>query len=226
VLELQPTSINLLSLPNYEPNISIKDESSPWSESFNINTVGVEGTIKLDSTNYPVAPGMLGRTQYSGTGSVFQTTNEIACILSGSDIYDFSVIVVFEPKYIIINDLGFDIVYKQELFNNIYPLRSKDYHGLMYEKGDKDFRIGIKDDTTQMINYSGIFNLENELDVDIKIKINKNSPQFNRQMKIFSYDQIDYYILIRIINQTYDKGTVYLFNNAIDLNKYKYDEKN
>jgi hypothetical protein len=210
VLELQPTSINLLSLPNYEPNISIKDESSPWSESFNINTVGVEGTIKLDSTNYPVAPGMLGRTQYSGTGSVFQTTNEIACILSGSDIYDFSVIVVFEPKYIIINDLGFDIVYKQELFNNIYPLRSKDYHGLMYEKGDKDFRIGIKDDTTQMINYSGIFNLENELDVDIKIKINKNSPQFNRQMKIFSYDQIDYYILIRIINQTYDKGTVYI----------------
>ena len=210
VLELQPTSINLLSLPNYEPNISIKDESSPWSESFNINTVGVEGTIKLDSTNYPVAPGMLGRTQYSGTGSVFQTTNEIACILSGSDIYDFSVIVVFEPKYIIINDLGFDIVYKQELFNNIYPLRSKDYHGLMYEKGDKDFRIGIKDDTTQMINYSGIFNLENELDVDIKIKINKNSPQFNRQMKIFSYDQIDYYILIRIINQTYDKGTIYI----------------
>ena len=209
VLELQPSSINLLSLPDYEPNISIKDESSPWSESFNINTIGVEGTIKLDSTNYPVAPGMIGSSQYNGSG-VFQTTNEIACILSGSDIYDFSVIVVFEPKYIIINNLGFDIVYKQEQFSNIYPLRSNDYHGLMYEKGDKDFRIGIKDDTTQMIHYSGIFNLENELDIDLKIKINKNSPQFNREMKIFSYDTVEYYLLIRVINQTYDKGTVFI----------------
>ena len=92
----------------------------------------------------------------------------------------------------------------------MYPLRSKDYHGLMYENGPKDFRIGIKDDFNQQINYSGIFNLENELDVDLKVKINKNSPMFNRQMKLFSYDGVEYYILLRIINQTYDKGTVYI----------------
>ena len=29
-------------------------------------------------------------------------------------------------------------------------------------------------------------------------------------MKLFSYDGKEYYILIRIINQTYDQGTVYL----------------
>ena len=209
VLELQPSSINLLSLPEYEPNCCVKDESSPWSESFNINTIGVEGTIKLDTSNYAVAPGMIGRSQYNGSG-IFQTTNEIACLLSGSDIYDFSVIVIFEPKYIIINNLGFDIVYKQEGFNNMYPLKSKDYHGLMYENGEKNFRIGIKDDSLNVINYSGIFSLENELDIDLKIKINKNSPMFNREMKLFSYDGLEYYILLRLINQTYDKGTVYL----------------
>ena len=209
VLELQPSSISLLSLPDYEPNCSVKDESSPWSESFNINTIGVEGTIKLNTSNYPVAPGMAGKSQYGGGGG-FQTTNEIACLLSGSDIYDFSVIVVFEPKYIIINNLGFDIIYKQEGYNYMYPLRTKDYHGLMYESGPKDFRIGIKDDSLNVINYSGIFNLENELDVDLKVKINKNSPMFNRQMKLFSYDGVEYYILLRIINQTYDKGTVYI----------------
>ena len=29
-------------------------------------------------------------------------------------------------------------------------------------------------------------------------------------MKIFSYDGIEYYILIRVINKTYDQGTVYI----------------
>ena len=210
VFELQPSSINLLSLPDYEPSCSVKDESSPWCDSFNINTIGVEGTIKLNTTNYPVAPGMLGKSSYKGSGGLFETTNEIACLLSGSDIYDFSVIIVFEPKYIIINNLGFDIIYKQEGYNNMYLLRSKDYHGLLYENGEKDFRIGIKDDSLQTVNYSGIFNLENIIDVDLKIKINRNSPMFNREMKIFSYDGIDYYILIRVINQTYDNGTVYI----------------
>ena len=152
---------------------------------------------------------MLGKSTYNGSNGVFQTTNEIACLLSGSNIYDFSVIIVFEPKYIIINNLGFDIVYKQEGFNNMYPLRSKDYHGLMYENAEKDFRIGIKDDSLQIMNYSGIFNLENVLDVDLKIKINKNSSMFNKQMEIFSYDGTEYYILIRVINQSYDQGTVY-----------------
>ena len=139
VLELQPSSINLLSLPDYETNCSIKDESSPWCDSFNINTIGVEGTIKLKTSNYPVAPGMIKNSSYNGGGGIFQTTNEIACLLSGSDIYDFSVIVVFEPKYVIINNLGFDIVYQQEGYSNIYPLRSKDYHGLMYENDVKNF---------------------------------------------------------------------------------------
>ena len=210
VLELPASSISLLSLPDYEPNCSVKDENSSWSDSFNINTIGVEGTIKLNTSNYPVAPGMKGKSTYSGSGGIFQTTNEIACLIRGSDIYDFSVIVVFEPKYVIINNLGFDIVYRQEGFNNMYLLRAKDYHGLMYENGEKYFRIGIKDDSSNIVNYSNLFNLENELDVDLKIKFNKNSHIFNREMKIFSYDGVENYILIRVINKTYDNGTIYI----------------
>ena len=155
---------------------------------------------------------MLEKSKYNGSSELFQTTNEIACLLSGSDIYDFSVIVVFEPKYIIINNLGFDIYYKQEEFSNIYYLKSDNHQGLMYEKGEKYFRIGIKDETTKIINYSGIFSLDNLQDVDIKIKINKDTliPNKKVKMKIFSYDSKEFYILIRIINQTYDQGTVYI----------------
>ena len=209
VLELQPSSINLLSLPDYETDCVIKDANSPWSEPFNLNTIGVNGVVKLDSTNYPVAPGTIDTSQYNQNLN-FQATNEIACLLSGSDVYDFSVIVVFEPKYVIINNLGFDVVYQQERYSNIYPLRAKDHQTLIYEKGEKDFRIGIKDDLNMIYNFSGIFNLENIMDVDIKIKIDKTSKKYNQEMRLFSYDGKEYYILIRIINQTYDQGTVYI----------------
>ena len=167
VVELPPSSLSLLSLPNYETDCVIKDENSPWSQPFNMNTIGVQGVVKLDSTNYPVAPGTISTSQYNQNLS-FQATNEIACLLSGSDVYDFSVIIVFEPKYIIINNLGFDVVYKQEGCTNIYPLSSKDYQSMIYEKGEKNFRIGIMDDLSMNYNFSGIFNLENVMDVLMK----------------------------------------------------------
>ena len=209
ILELPPSSLSLMSLPNYETNCCIKDENSPWSDAFNMNTIGVQGTVKLNSTNYAVAPGMIGKSQYNQEGA-FQANNEVACLLSSSDIYDFSVIIVFEPKYIIINNLGFDITYKQENYTNEYLLRSKGHNTVIYEEGEKDFRIGIYDETSLVTNYSGIFNLENIMDVDIKVKINKNSPKFNSEMKIFSYEGKEYYILIRVINKSYDQGTVYI----------------
>ena len=206
IVELPPSSLSLLSLPEYETDCVIRDANSPWSAPFNINTIGVQGVVKLDSTNYPVNQGNTGNSQYNN----FQATNEIACLLSGSDVYDFSVIIVFEPKYVIINNLGFDIVYRQEGYNNMYPLRAKDYQTLIYEKGDKNFRIGIRNDSAMAYNFSGIFNLENIMDVDLKVKVDKNSSKYNQEMKLFSYDGKEYYILIRIINQTYDQGTVYL----------------
>ena len=202
---MPPSSLSLLSLPEYETDCVIRDANSPWSQPFNINTIGVQGVVKLDSTNYPVSQ---GSTQ--NLGNNFQATNEIACLLSGSDVYDFSVVIVFEPKYVIINNLGFDVVYRQEGYNNMYPLRAKENQTLIYEKGRKDFRIGIRNDSISAYNFSGIFNLENVMDVDLKIKIDKNSKKYNQEMKLFSYDGKEYYILIRVINQSYDQGTVYI----------------
>ena len=80
ILELPPSSLSLMSLPNYETNCCIKDENSPWSDAFNMNTIGVQGTVKLNSTNYAVAPGMIGKSQYNQEGA-FQANNEVACLL-------------------------------------------------------------------------------------------------------------------------------------------------
>ena len=129
--------------------------------------------------------------------------------------------------------MGFDVVYRQENCTNIYPLRIKNHQGMIYEKGNKDFRIGIKDDFSGVYNFSGIFNLENEMDVDIKIKIDKNNKKYNdKEMRIFSYDGREYYILVRVINQSYDQGTVFILlthpifpyfeiDSAICLGKFK-----
>ena len=197
--ELKPSTLHLLSFPDYEPQFSIKDESSNWSFPFNMNTVGIEGVIELDN--------IINNT-YS-----LKTINEIAVILSTSDLYDFSIIIIFEPKYVIINNLGFDIVYKQEnnSLNREYPLKTSEFQAIKYEKIDKFFRIGIYDEINHLTNYSGMFNIENNEDIDIKIKVNPNNSFLNnKDFKIFSYDAQDYYILIRVINHSYDNGTVFI----------------
>ena len=192
-LELMPSSLNLFSFPDYEPNFSIKDDNSNWSIPFNMNVVGIQSSIQLQSINNN------------------NEINEIAVILSNSDLYDYSIIIIFEPKYIIINNLGFDIIYKQKISILDKPLEKSQFDSLIYEKDEKYFKIGIFDEINNMTNYSGLFNIENNEDLDLKIKINPISPIFNKNdMKIFSYDGNEYYILIRVINHSYDNGTVYL----------------
>ena len=197
--ELKPSSLTLLSFPDYEPNFSIKDENSTWSIPFNMNTVGIEGVIQL----YNI----------SDNNESLQTINELAVILSTSDLYNFSIIIIFEPKYVIINNLGFDLIYKQEKnsFNKEYLLKKSEYHSLKYEKIDKFFKIGIYDEINNITNYSGLFNIENNEDIDLKVKIDPNASFINnKDMKIFSYNGVEYYILIRVINHSYDNGTVYI----------------
>ena len=196
--KLFPTSLNLLSFPDYEYTISIKDENSNWSESFNINVIGVQSSVKLNNQN-------------NQTESL-NLINEIAIIMSSSDIYNFSIIIIFEPKYVIINDLGFDIFYNQEnnSLNKQYLLKKSDFNVIKYEKINKHFRIGIYDTINHLTNYSGYFNLENDEDLDLKIRINRSSSLLPKDSKIFSYDGVNYYILIRIINHTYDNGTNYI----------------
>ena len=196
--KLRPTSLNLISFPDYEQKIMIKDDNSNWSKSFNINTIGVISSIQLDN-------------QFNQT-ELKTLKNEISIIIASSELYDFSIIIIFEPKYIIINNLGFDIFYSQEhnSLNTNNLLKKSEYQTVKYENVKKHFRIGIYDQVNHMTNYSGYFNLENNEDLDLKIKINPASSHFPKDSKIFSYDGNQYYILIRIINQTYDKGTVYI----------------
>ena len=193
--QLFPTSLNVFSFPDYEYKLSIKDESSEWSQAFNINTIGVQSSIQLKCQN-----------------ESSNLINEIAIIMSSSELYKFSIVIIFEPKYVFINNLGFDIVYNQEnnSLNKEYLLNKSDFHSIKYEKINKHFRIGIYDKIEHMTNYSGFFNLENNEDLDLKIRINPSFSPLPQDAKIFTYDGATHYILIRIINHSYDNGTSYI----------------
>ena len=196
--QIFPTSLGLFSFPDYEYTISIRDENSSWSDPFNINTIGIQSSIRLDNKFNQVR--------------LKQLINEIVVILTSSDLYDFSIIIIFEPKYIIINNLGFDIVYNQKNCSpNIeFLLKQSEFHTIKYEKIDKHFRIGIYDRISNKTNFSGYFNLENNEDVDLKLKINPSSFHLPKDSKLFSYDGTNYYILIRVINHSYDNGINYI----------------
>ena len=196
--KIAATSLFLISFPDFEQSMSIKDDNSNWSDLFDINTVGVNSSIQLDN-------------QFNQTESK-ELKNEIAIIIKSSELYDFSIIIIFEPKYVIINNLGFDIVYNQEnnSLNKDIILNKGEFQALKYENINKHFRIGIYDQINHMTNYSGYFNLENNEDLDLKIPINPSSYKFPKDANVFSYDGRLYYILVRLINQTYDKGTVYI----------------
>ena len=197
--ELKPSSLSLLSFPDYEPQFSLKDEYSNWSAPFNMNTIGIEGAILLDNVS----------NKKISLNSIY----EIAVIISNSDLYNYSIIIIFEPKYVVINNLGFDITYRQEIYslNQDFLLKNSEFQSLTYEKTEKYFKIGIYDEINHITNYSGLFNIESGEDLDLKVRINPNSHFLNnKDMKIFSYNGSEYYILIRLINNSYDNGTTYI----------------
>ena len=196
--QLYSSSLNMISFPDLESCLSIKDENSEWCQPFNINTVGVESSVKL-------------KNEFNANESK-ELMNEIAYIITSSDLYDFSIIIIFEPKYIFINNLGFDIVYHQEnyLSRKEYLLKKGEWTNIKFEDRDKKFRIGIYDQINHITNYSGWFNLDKNEDLDLKVIINPSSYNFPKDCKIFSYDRHIHYILIRIINHSYDNGTTYI----------------
>ena len=101
---------------------------------------------------------------------------DVACLISNSENYLYSVVLVFEQRYLLINNLGFDVYYMQEGeeagYN--YYLKDKSQQDLIYTKEKRIYRIGIENpNNNNEINWSGPFDVENVEDFDLMIKIDK-----------------------------------------------------
>ena len=109
------------------------------------------------------------------------------------------------------NNLGFDIYFKQEKDVDIL-IQDKTEKELFYRDKEKIYRLGLKNSDDRLISYSQPFSADNVNDVDLLIKIGNKDLHKYKQFRnnIFMNNSKDNYILIRIINKTYDDGTFYL----------------
>ena len=197
--QLQNNRLNLISLPNNEEKFIIRSEDSQWSQPFDINTTGVNGAITIDAQVESIQ-------KKTSTKS-----KDIACLITKSQKYNKSIVIIFEERYLLYNNLGFDIYYKQE--NDIEILLSdKSEKELFYNNKKKTYRLGLFNSDEKLFCYSQPFSADNVSDVDLTIRIGKKDlPKYNNfRNNIYTNNNKDYYILIRIINKSYDDGTFYL----------------
>ena len=157
----------------------------------------------------------------------------ISCTTLNSVDFIYSNIVIFEPKYVLINNLDFDIYYYQitkEKKKLIKTLKKDDKICLSYKQtSDKKlFKLGLK--FGNKYSWSGPFNIDESKDYDYKIEVNqdllkkyrnnaytsgkRNYIYFRIKCKIYQYTT--YIILsfcefpdLEIINRTTEKIEVY-----------------
>ena len=191
--------LNLITLQNNTEMLMIRSEESMWSKPFDINTIGVNGAITIDDQIDTIHNKKCTKSK------------DIACLISKSRKYNKSTVIIFEQRFLLYNNLGFDIYYKQENNEDI-PLNDKCEKELFYKNKEKIYRLGLFNSDEKIFCYSQPFSAENVSDVDLSIRIgNSDLVKYDKfRNNIFTNNNKDYYILIRIINKTYDEGTFYL----------------
>ena len=196
---LPKNSLNLITLPNNEDKFIIRSVDSKWSKPFDINTIGVNGAVTIDGQVESVQKEILPKSK------------DIATLISKSQKYKRSTVIVFEQRFLLFNHLGFDIYYKQEEDVEIL-IQDQTEKELFYKGNKKIYRLGLKNSDLKIFSYSQPFSADNVNDVDLLIRIgNSDLPKYKKfRNNIFTNNNKDNYILIRIINKTYDDGTFYL----------------
>ena len=197
--QLPKNSLNLITLTNNDDKFIIRSEDSNWSKPFDINSIGVNGAVTIESKVESVQKELLTKSK------------DIACLISKSQKYKRSTVIVFEQRFLLYNDLGFDIYYKQEDDVEIL-IQDKTEKELYYKGNKKIYRLGLMNSDLKIFSYSEPFSADNVNDVDLLIRLGKSDLHKYRKFKnnIFTNNNKDNYILVRIINKTYDDGTFYL----------------
>ena len=140
----------------------------------------------------------------------------ILCKTSNSLNYKYSNILVFEPKYILINDLDFDIYIQQinednKPIDEIKKINAKKYIPLYYKTQKKIiFKIGIKvSKSSPLVSLSGSFELENSMEYELKVEVDESFKDKYPKNVFYIRDKI--YLYFRIKDKITDEGNVYLF---------------
>ena len=143
-------------------------------------------------------------------------TYNILCKTSNSINYKYSNILLFEPKYILINDLDFDIYIQQineenKPIDDIIKIISKKNIPLYYKIQKKIiFKIGIKvSQDNPLISLSGEFELDNSMEYELKVEVDESYKEKYPKNTFYMGNKL--FLYFRIKDKISDEGNVYLF---------------
>ena len=188
VLSCQKEDIQNLLISSNENNFNDKIK-------INVNVINLENNIEIEKD---------------------KIIHNILCKASNSVNYIYSNILLFEPKYILVNDLDFNIYFQQINENNkpldeIKKVVSKKYISLSYKREKKIiFKIGVKvNKRSEMISFSGLFELDNLMEYDLKVEVDATFKSKYSKNIFKMANKI--YLYFRVKNKITDDGNVYLF---------------
>ena len=198
--ELKSGSLTLLNHSHIGDNkYIIREENSRWSEPFDLRTINKKGTIEID-------------TEIEKEEKNIINTKDISCILSWGKNYENSRILIFQEQFLIHNKLKFDIYYRQEndKEKTNHFLKKETLESINRVKEKKIFRLGLFDSSCGEFNYSSPFDIGILKGVDLLIKINEFEKDKYDKHFVYTNNEKNYYILIRIESYVFDDGLVYL----------------
>ena len=166
-VKILPLSLNLMNNQNTKQSFKIKSENSSWSDKFNINTVGNTGVSSLEEKKDDKI-----------------NILDITIGIQTSWFFANSLLISIEPRFILVNKMGFDIEYKQ--YNN--KLNKDENEKIFKEqiiKNDENIKLTlvknmhrrakkmIKIKFNESDSYSCPFDLEEIAEIDLKIPISE-----------------------------------------------------
>lgn len=216
--KIQPKEMNLINNPKNNTKAKIIIEKSSWSDYFDISTHGI---IAGNSVTYP-----------NPRNPDYLINYEFVTIVTYSNNFNYSKILIIEQRHIIVNITGIDLKFRQILnsdqyinetqmiFNNSHDTLKLNQNKIL-NKTSKHIQFfianGLKneeDDCEEL--WSQPINIDNLQENDITIFI-PNYFNFKTQstldsidINIYQYDEKCKFFLIRVLVQSLDNGLIYI----------------
>lgn len=220
--------VNLFNLPKNEEKAKLKSEISEWSNSFKMNTHGVDGVVSLESKKNSKSE--IDEINTFDLNHSYIT--DVGMIISSSSYFNHSTLLILEPHYLMVNKLGIDLQYRQ-MFSEHNPCReihdffNTDTKLLTFNKPDHiddlkkinkylQFIIENKNDSNFRNieeNWSPVMNIDNIEEFNIKLPIPKHDIERLKSThgsNVFTYDGENYFILIRVTINSNDHVLIYV----------------
>lgn len=175
-----------------EKKALIKNNDSNWSKPFDITTHGVTGVVTLNCVD---KSNIEDKTKKNIKEKIYN--QEISTVITSSSYFANSTIIVFEPRFVIVNDLPFDVYLKQDFEedsskNNkdsevneveLIKIKKKEENIISIRDNKRNKKIFSFGNTRLVEDFSNISEVDNDDNKDSEILV----KQSNKQLKLSNY---------------------------------------